>query len=200
MKRKFWIFLAFWMSLLVMATGCQMLNPPYTLRGARIEPPPRAADFTLTAQDGKPFRLSEQAGKVVLIFFGYTACPDVCPTTMATLKKVRAAAQAKERVQVVFITVDPERDTSERLGVYMSNFDATFVGLTGTNDQLDVVWKAYGVYHAKQPSASAASYTVDHSAYIYAIDARGNLRETFSFDDAADKITQDVNYLLSEKP
>ncbi|MBI5300539.1 MAG: SCO family protein [Chloroflexi bacterium] len=184
---------------LMMAAGLWMATQPYAFHGSVIEPPMRAADFTLTAHNGKPFRLSDLTGKVVVVYFGYTTCPDVCPTTLVELKRVRAQLkQHADRVQFIFITIDPERDTLERLRGYVPSFDPSFIGLTGTATELAPVWRAFGVYRAKQPSESALGYLMDHSAQLYAIDGRGNLRVTFAFGETADNMTQDIKQLLAE--
>jgi protein SCO1 len=197
MKAK--IFLGISLFVLLIIGGTQWLAPSgsYIFHGARIEPAPRAADFTLIAQDGKPYRLSDQAGKIVLIYFGYTTCPDVCPATLSQLRQVRALLkQQANLVQVVFITIDPERDPPERLRSYLGNFDPTFVGLSGPTSDLDPVWRAYGVYRAKVTTGNSLSYTMDHGSYIYVIDSRGLLRETFSFGETTANILEDVKFLL----
>jgi protein SCO1/2 len=104
-----------------------------------------------------------------------------------------------EQVRVVFVTVDPERDSAERMGAYLGAFDPTFVGLSGTEPELEPIWRAYGVYRQKQPGSSALGYTVDHTARIYLIDAQGQLRLTFPFGITADDIAPDVRYLLMHK-
>lgn len=185
--------------LLFAATVILMNLQPYAYHGSVIEPPARAADFTLTAHDGKPFRLSEQTGKAVVMFFGYTSCPDVCPTTLYNFKKIRAQlTHQADQTRFVFITVDPERDTRERLGAYVTNFDPSFIGLTGTMSELETVWKSYGVYRAKQAGSTALGYLVDHSSRIYFIDPRGNLRVTYTDDTHADDIARDIRHVLEQ--
>ncbi len=181
-------------------TAWQYIQLPYTFRGSLIDPPVPAADFELTDQHGRAFRLSEQNGKVVLLFFGYTNCPDVCPLTLSDFKRIKAGlgSQASD-VRFVFITVDPERDTSEVLGQYMQNFEADFIGLSGERQQLEGVWKDYGVYQAKQEVGSAAGYLVDHTARTYLVDQQGNWRLTYPFEMGPEDITQDVRYLLSNE-
>ena len=176
-----------------------MATQPYAFHGSVIEPPTRAADFTLTAHDGRPLQLSKFSGKLVVLYFGYTACPDVCPTTLSDLKRTRARlGQSADRVQFLFVTVDPERDTAERLQGYVPSFDPSFIGLTGTEAELAPTWKAYGVYRAKQPSTSALGYLMDHSSQVYVIDPRGNLRMTFAFGETPDNMAQDIQHLLNE--
>lgn len=187
--------------LLMAVTVVWMDVQPYAYHGSVIEPPARAADFTLTAHDGKPFRLSDQTGKAIVLFFGYTSCPDVCPTTLYNFKKIRAQlTRQADQTRFVFITVDPERDTLERLGAYVTNFDPSFVGLTGTLNELEAVWKSYGVYRAKQTGGTALGYLVDHTSRIYLIDPRGNLRVTYTDDTHADDIARDIRHLLEQSP
>jgi protein SCO1 len=185
--------------LLMIAAGTWMATQPYSFHGSVIQPPVRAADFTLIAHDGKPYPFSNLSGKLVVLYFGYTSCPDVCPTTLSDLKRTRARlGQQADRVQFLFITIDPERDTPERLQMYVPSFDPSFIGLTGTEAQLAPVWKTYGVYRAKQASESALGYLMDHSSQVYVIDPRGNLRETFAFGETYENMAQDIQHLLSE--
>ncbi len=171
----------------------------YTFQGTLIDPPVQAAEISLYDQHGKLFRLSEQRGNVVLIFFGYTNCPDVCPITLSEYKKIKASlGQKAENARFVFITVDPERDTQERLNLYLENFDTDFIGLTAERASLEQVWKDYGVYQERQQTTSAAGYLVDHSARLYIIDAQGNWRLNYTFGEQVEKIIDDVNHLLKE--
>ncbi len=122
----------------------------------------------------KPFRLSDQKGQIVLLFFGYTHCPDVCPVTLSHFKQIKAdLGDQADQVRFVFITVDPERDTADQLSQYLPNFDPDITGLTGSRQSLESVWKSYGVYQAKQEVGSAAGYLVDHTARTYLIDQQG---------------------------
>jgi protein SCO1/2 len=159
----------------------------------------RAPDFTLTDQKGQPFRLSAQRGHAVALFFGYGHCPDICPTTLAALARAKAALGARAGdVEIVFVTVDPERDTPQSLGRYVEIFDRNIVALTGTGAQLEPVYKAYFVYHQKQkPDGSANGYAVSHSAAIYMIDRSGRLRTTASWDDDYKALTRSLEDLLS---
>lgn len=172
----------------------------YRFRGSVIDPPVAAADFSLRDQHGQTFRLGEQRGQIVLMFFGYTSCPDVCPTTLAQFRQMRARlGDLADRVRFVFITVDPARDTSERMQKYLGAFDPNIVGLGGSEAELEPVWQAYGVYRKVQPGSSATGYLVDHSARVYLIDAQGNLRLTYAFGVTADDMAQDARYLLRER-
>ncbi len=160
--------------------------------------PAPATDFTLTDQDGRPFRLSDQRGNVVLLFFGYTNCPDVCPTTLAIWKQVqRALGPAASRIRFVFVTVDPDRDTTERIKDHLAIFSPDFIGLSGTPDELSAVYQAYGIYHEKaEAQGSAAGYLVTHTASTLFIDPDGRWRGLFSYGTDAETITRDIRQAL----
>lgn len=183
----------------VLAVGWKVFAQPYTYQGSLIDPPVSAAEIENPDQYGNPFRLSEQRGKVVLLFFGYTNCPDVCPTTLAQFKQIKAKlGDLADQTRFVFITVDPERDTQERVRLYLDNFDPSFVGLSGDRSDLEAIWQNYFVYQAKQDTGSAAGYVVDHTSRIYAIDKEGNLRMTYPFEMEQEAILDDVRHLIQE--
>ncbi|QJD99265.1 SCO family protein [Massilia forsythiae] len=157
-----------------------------------------AKGFSLTDHTGKPRTLADYKGKVVVVFFGYTQCPDVCPTTMADM----AAAMQKlgplaDKVQVAFITLDPERDTRELLASYAPAFDKRFVGLYGTLDQTAKVAKDFKVFYAKVPGATPTTYTIDHTAGSYVFDRDGRLRLFVRHGTSPDAIVHDIRQLLS---
>jgi len=182
--------------LAVLVAAGPALGAPF--RSGVLEPPRPAPDFTLRTPAGAEFRLARHRGDVVALTFGYTFCPDVCPTTLAELTQVRARlGAAARRLHVVFITVDPERDTPERVRAYTRAFDATVIGLLGTAEELARVRKAYGVTAQKRvvPGTSAA-YLVDHSAFVYIIDPEGRLRLMFPFGTSIDDMTHDIELLL----
>ncbi|MCZ7569458.1 MAG: SCO family protein [Ardenticatenaceae bacterium] len=183
----------------LLAGASMLMAQPYTFHGSLINPPIPASDFILTDQHGQRFRLSDQTGHVVLLFFGYTSCPDVCPTPLTKFKQVHAQLGARaDRVRFVFITVDPERDTVERMRNYVGAFDPAFVGLTGSTAELEAVWRAYGVYREKGGEEGASGYAVDHSTRIYLVDAQGRLRLTHPFGETADDLAQDTGHLVEE--
>jgi len=181
---------------LLALAGCGARKP--TFHGTELNPPQPAPDFTLTDQHGQPFRLSDQRGKVVLLFFGYTHCPDVCPTTLARWKQIYdALGENAERVRFVFITVDPERDTPGRLQQHLAVFNPKFIGLTGTPEQLAPVYQAYHVYREKvQESQSAAGYLMNHTAGTFLIDPEGRWRLGYSFGTPPEDIVEDIGVLL----
>jgi protein SCO1/2 len=163
---------------------------------AGVFDPPRAAPaFSLLGSDGEELALERYRGKVVILEFGFTSCTDVCPRTLATLTQARKALGAHgEDLQVVYITVDPERDDVPRLREYLRAFDATFVGGTGSAEQLDAVRRDYGIAAERVISASGTSFS--HSSYTYLIDPEGNLRALMPYGQSADAYAHDVRLLL----
>lgn len=185
--------------LLIALVAWQVFAQEYTYQGSLIDPPVKAGGFELLDQNGHLYKLSDQRGKVALIFFGYTHCPDVCPVTLSEFKQIkRQLGEQASGVEFIFITVDHERDTQEKLAQYLANFDPDFVGLTGEQSDLEAVYQNYGVYRAKQQTGSAAGYLVDHTARVFAIDKDGNWRLTYPFGMEVEKIYQDVRHLLME--
>jgi protein SCO1/2 len=171
------------------------------LRSGAYDPPRQAPDFALPATNGTEFRLGRHRGTVIALTFGYTSCPDVCPTVLAELAQMRARlGRSARRVQVVYISVDPERDTLSRLRAYTEQFDQTILGLTGSMDQLAAVWKAYGVSVARRelPGTRPRLYLVDHSASVFLIDPAGRLRVMAPFGTPVDDIVHDIRALLGE--
>jgi protein SCO1/2 len=136
---------------------------------------------------------------VVVVFFGYTQCPDVCPTTMAELARVKKALGADgQRVQGVFVTVDPERDTPEVLKAYLAAFDAGFIALRGSAEQTAAAAREFKVFYAKAPGKAAGSYTVDHTAGSYVFDAKGQLRLFERYGTPGDALAADLRQVLKE--
>lgn len=169
-----------------------------SFRQPAIETPEPVPDFTLTDQHGQPFRLSEQRGRVVLLYFGYIHCPDACPLTLAKWSEVHEALGAEaERVRFVFITVDPERDTSQRLQQHLATFNADFVGLTGTQVELESVYQAYGIVHEKARSkGSEEGYLMMHNTSAFVIDPDGLWRLRHASITPPGDILHDVRQLL----
>jgi protein SCO1/2 len=186
----------------VVAAGVFLFSKPAGFRGTMYaEPYPPAPEIELTRANGNSFRLSEMGGKTVLLFFGYTSCPDVCPTTMAELKQalVKLGEEDAKQVQVLFVTVDPERDTPERVQEYVDHFNSNFIGLSGTESELADVWKNYGVFRETVEGTSAAGYLVSHTARVTLIDKDGNLRLSYAFNTPVDSIVHDLKLILNEK-
>jgi protein SCO1 len=160
-----------------------------------------AKGFTLTDHLGQTRSLSDFKGKVVVLFFGYTQCPDVCPTSMAELAEVKHLLGADgEKLQGAFITVDPARDTAELLKAYMENFDPSFVAFIPTPEQLAAVAKDYKVYYKRSEGKTPTSYTMDHSAGSYVYDTQGNLRLYSRYGSGAQALAQDIQLLLKTQP
>jgi protein SCO1/2 len=158
-----------------------------------------AKDFPLPDADGRPRSLKDFAGKAVVVFFGFTQCPDVCPTTLAELSAAKKLLGPDgDKVQGVFITVDPERDTPEVLKAYMANFDPGFVALRGTPEQLAAVAKDFKVYYKKVEGKTPSSYTMDHSAASYVYDTRGRLRLYTRYGGGPQALADDLRLLLKE--
>ncbi|MFQ5638374.1 MAG: SCO family protein [bacterium] len=178
--------------------SCENSEP--SLRGTEMAPDMPTEEIALTDQHGQPFRLSEVRGAVVLTFFGFTYCPDVCPLTLSTWKKVEAElGDDAEQVKFVYITVDPERDTPEKMREHLSIFSDNFIGLTGSPEELLPVYQGYGVYRKKnQISESATGYLIDHTARINVIDKNGRWRLSFSHDAPVEDMVHDIRILLEE--
>lgn len=179
-------------------TACDRLGGgPVAFKNIDISGADYGRDWSLPDLDGKPRTLADFAGKVTVVFFGYTQCPDVCPATLAELAAVKAALGADgQRLQGVFITVDPERDTPEVLRAYMDAFDPSFVALRGDAEQTLTAAKAFKVYFAKSPGATETSYTMDHTAGSYVFDAQGQLRLFARYGSGAETLTHDLKILL----
>lgn len=166
-------------------------------RGTLYDPALPASEIELTQADGSNFKLSEKRGEIVLLFFGYTFCPDVCPTTLSELRKIKSElGEDAALVQVVYITVDPDRDTPEKVQEYVSLFNPTFIGLSGSLEELEPVWQDYGVYREIEDVGSASGYVVTHTARVYLIDPDGNLRLSYAFGTPTDDILHDVKLVL----
>jgi protein SCO1/2 len=171
--------------------------------GQALVPAKPAFDFHLVDQDGKPFQLSQMRGKAVLFSFGFTHCPNVCPTTLSDLAKVYQTLPAKDRekVQILFVSVDPRRDKPETMKNYVPYFNDSFIGLTGTEAQIAEAAKAYGAYYEfiHDSAANPDAYTVNHSALIYLISPKGNWKLLYNFDQLGDskEMVQDIEQVLA---
>ncbi len=175
----------------------RFLLPP-SFHGMVMQPQQPARNFTLTSHYGQPVSLNDYRGKVVLLYFGYGACPDVCPTTLVELARARTQlGKDAEKVQVLMITVDPERDTIEKLAEYITFFDRSFIGLTGTPAQIAEVATYYGIYYAKHQEETALGYLVDHTATVMLIDKEGYLRIVYPFGTPAKDFAEDLKYLVT---
>src|ERR1041384_4406850 len=190
-RRLIYVGIGILVLLIGVAAVFTITNQP-ALRGSIIFPPWTAPEIKLTGHNGNPFIMSDQRGKVVLLYFGYVNCPDECPETMAHLKLARESLgdRAKD-VQVVMVSTDPARDTPQALMDFMRHFDPTFLGLTGTTAELQKTWKDYGV------TVEEGGET--HSTLLYVIDPAGNAGETFLPDTEPNDIAADVKLMLNGK-
>jgi protein SCO1 len=167
------------------------------LKAGVFSPPRQAPDFSLEGSDGRALNLSRFKGKVVLLGFGFTWCQSVCPTTLATLAQARRKlGSAAADVQIVYVTVDPDRDKAQRMKEYLAAFDPTFLGGTGTAERLATVRKDYGVFAEKK--GQGRDYTVAHSSFTYLIDRNGSLRALMPYGQGPDEYVHDLRILLNE--
>lgn len=179
--------------ILVLIAGCR----PYEPHGTLIDPPMEVPSFTLMGDGGEVHR-EDFEGRLVVMFFGFTTCPDVCPDTMARI--ARAVEELDEReaaeVEVVLVSVDPERDPPDRIAQYARTFDTGFVGLTGTSEQIDRVAAGYGIYHARVEYEDRDGYTVDHTAHILVLDRTGRTVLIWSPGTESEAMAADLRFLI----
>ena len=181
----------------VFLTACSKGKPEF--RGVDISEVEYARDIPLPDHNGQQRSLKDFRGKVVVVFFGYTQCPDVCPTTMQEMAEVKKMLGPDgDRLQSIFVTVDPERDTPDMLKAYMGNFDPSFLALRGTPEQTAAVAKDFKIYFKKVDGKSPTSYTMDHSAGSYIYDTQGRLRVYYRYGSGAEALAADVRTLLKE--
>ncbi len=172
---------------------------PYNFHGMVIQSPEPAPDFTLLSKDG-PVSLSDFRGKYVLLYFGYTFCPDICPATMATLSQaINQLGKGAERVQVIMVSVDPERDTPEKIGEYVAHFHPSFIGLSGDPQEIARVASLYGIFYQKEEGTEATGYLVTHTASVRVIDPEGRLKLIWPFGTTPDEIVKDLKFLLRRR-
>jgi protein SCO1 len=184
------VWAAWLLAVSILLNGCSLFKPSF--KGGVIDPPLAAPEINLTDQNGNQFKLSDYRGKVVLIFFGYTNCPDECPATMAHLKlALDALGDGAKNVQVVMVTTDPVRDTPTALTDFLAHFSPTFLGIPGTQEQLQKAWSDYGV--------TVLDGGETHSSFTYVVDKHGDIRETFNPDTTSDEMASDLKILLKEK-
>ena len=177
--------------------GCDLPGSAKPFHGIDLTGADYARHLSLTDQNGQPRTLGDFKGKVVVVFFGYTQCPDVCPATMAELAEVkRALGKDGDKLQGIFVTVDPERDTAALLKSYMAGFDPSFVALRGTPEQTQAAAKEFKVFYAKVPGADPNSYTMDHTAGSYVFDPVGRIRLFERYGVGPQALAEDVKRLL----
>jgi len=182
-------------ALLAALAGCSSGAPQF--KGSDVTGTTYGRDFALTGHDGRPRTLADFRGKVVVLFFGYTQCPDVCPTTLAELAEaMRQLGPDAARVQVLFATIDPERDTAALLARYVPAFNPTFLGLYGDAEATARTAKEFRVFYQKRPGRAPDSYTMDHSAGTFVFDPQGRLRVYVSYGQGPEVFMHDIRELL----
>lgn len=195
MKIKF--LLSFFATVLGLAVGFYFFRP-HTFHGTVIQSPETSHDFTLTGINGN-VSLSDYRGKLVLLYFGYTFCPDICPATLANVGQALNQIGSKaDDVQTIMISLDPQRDTPEKLAEYTAHFHPSFIGVTGTQEQLDAVASLYGIFYQVNEGSDATGYLIDHTATLLVIDREGFLKLVFPFGVTVDEIADDLKYMLRQ--
>jgi len=188
---------ALWVGAAGIFSACSPKGPKF--QGVDLTGAEYGRDLPLADQYGKERSIKDFAGKVVVVFFGYTQCPDVCPTSMSELAEVKRSLGADgDKLQGIFVTVDPERDTPEMLKGYMASFDPSFIALRGTPEQLVAVAKDFKIYFKRVDGPTPTSYTMDHSAGSYVYDTKGRLRVYHRYGAGAQSLAADVRALLDE--
>lgn len=192
-KHFVWVMLVF-VAILLLGVGIALTTQRSgsAFIGSVIDPPASAPELDLVDQHGQAFSLSSFKGRIVLLYFGYTRCPDFCPNTMAVLRQVRSElGDQADAVQVVLVTTDPERDTPEQLATYLAAFDPTFLGLTGSEENLQMAYKDYGV--------TVMDDGTTHSTRVYVIDGQGRLRLTLPYGMSSGDIVKDILLVMKEQ-
>lgn len=180
------------LAVLITVTAILFVRSQQSFKGSVITPPWPAPEFTLIDHNGQSFSMSSQRGKVVLLYFGFTNCPHECPLTMAHLKlALEQLGNSSKDVQVLMVSTDPTRDTQLNLEDFLGKFNPTFLGLTGSTEELQKVWKDYGV--------TVMDGGETHSVYLYVIDPKGDIRETLGLEAEPKDIASDVRLLLKGK-
>jgi protein SCO1/2 len=187
-------------AVMLVTAGCGKSSGPgrTPFNGIDVTGSPMGGEFRLTDHTGKPRALSDFRGKVVLVSFGFTQCPDVCPTTLTDLAAARKQLGADaSQVQVLFVTVDPQRDTTALLAQYVPAFDPTFIGLSGDDAAVAKTAKDFNMYVQQRPGTKPGTYSVDHSTQVYAFDRQGRVRLIFPFGTPVAAIASDLKVLLN---
>ena len=196
MRRLLWA-VAF-LLILVVGGVFAWWNLPHQYTGIPLQSPRVAEDFTLPTSTGESMSLSDFRGKYVAVFFGYTFCPDVCPTTLSDLQQmVKELGPARaDDLQVIMVSVDPERDTPEQLAAYLEFFDPNFLGMTGTVAEVQPVASQFGIFFERSPGSSETNYLVDHTSAVTIIDPEGHVRLIFTYGATGAEMAADLAYLM----
>jgi protein SCO1 len=167
------------------------------LHGTLLDPPLPASEFALVTSGGGEVGPGDFEGRLVVLFFGFTNCPDVCPMTMHRLAvAMEELGDRSDQVQVILVSVDPERDPPDRVDAYAKRFDPRFIGVTGSEDRIREVTRAYGIFYARAEVEGELGYTIDHSASTLVLSREGDLRMIWPFDTSAEAMAHDLRYLL----
>lgn len=189
-----------WLAALALALALTACESAYRFNGVDISGKDYGPALRLTDQHGQARSIADFRGKVVAVFFGYTQCPDVCPTNLALFKTLLTKlGPDADRVAVIFVTVDPERDSSAQLKTYMNAFDPRFIALRGTPEETASVAKAFNVIYAKQGDVASGRYSVDHTASTYLFDAQGKTRLLEHYGETPERLEADLRQLLAER-
>jgi protein SCO1/2 len=183
--------------LTLLFSGC---SPPPAFKSTDVSGADWGKDFALGDPQGQARRLADFKGKAVVVFFGYTQCPDVCPTTLLSMREVlNRLGNDAGRVQVIFVTLDPARDTPQVLAEYVTAFHPSFIGLRGDEATIAAVARDFKVFYAKQAGSTAGTYSIDHSTGSYAYDPEGRLRLLIRHGETPDNVAADLRLLLAGK-
>lgn len=196
MKFKFTLLVV--ATLLGLSAGFYLFRP-HSFHGTVIQSPDPSFDFTLNGVNGD-VSLSDYRGKLVLIYFGYTFCPDICPATLANVgQALRSMKDSQaEDIQLIMVSLDPERDTPEKLAEYVAHFHPSFIGITGSDEKLAEVTSLYGIFYEKHEGSAATGYLIDHTATLLVIDREGYLKLVFPFGVTVEEIADDLKYMLRQ--
>ena len=196
MKSKYMLVTGVLVGLIAVVIGVYFFQPrPF--HGVVMQSPNLANDFTLNAANGKTVSLSEYRGKVVILYFGYSFCPDVCPGTLDNVSKaLKLLGRKAEDVQFIMVSVDPERDSPEKIAEYVTYFHPSFIGITGEPDQIAELTALYGIYYEKHEGTPATGYLVDHTATMAVIDKEGYVKLILPFGITGEEIASDLRNLL----
>jgi protein SCO1/2 len=195
---KIKILLSVLVIILGLAVGVYFFRP-HTFHGTVIQSPQPSFDFTLKSADGD-VSLSDYRGKMVLIYFGYTYCPDICPATLANVAQAirsMSESQAKD-IQLIMVSLDPARDTPDKLKEYVAHFHPSFIGVTGSDEELAEVASLYGIFYEKHEADAKGNYLIDHTATLLVIDREGYLKLVFPFGVTVEEIADDLKYMLRQ--
>ncbi len=196
-----WIFLGVTALVFGVLAGWLLINylqEPYVYHGTVIQSPNRANNFTLTGQDGNPVSLNDFRGQAVMIYFGYTFCPDVCPATMVELAKANdALGDESDIVQVIMVTIDPERDSPQLVQEYVNHFDPSFIGLSGSAEEIAAAATPFGIYYEKHEGSEATGYLMSHTSSVVVVDPEGYIRLLYPFNMPGENMAEDILHMVN---